>query len=215
MLAETIYPSEEQAKVEETTKLVAQQTKPGTYPVSIKFKQNNQVIEKEIRCTVIGENTKEKGQYAINADATQITPNQVGHLTLKEWLALTNAYAWNIRTGDSAPILRVHEQEIQAQPGNYALTIEAIDGLVTEVNVEVLDTTKIKMQHFYQKNIGDWSETYADKGAITWSHFETQAVVLIQITLLLLLFLPLLCLVIQYLMTSKLVKQVVHLVMKP
>ncbi|MGY3778586.1 hypothetical protein [Isobaculum melis] len=206
-----IYPSEEAAVQAEMAALENRIETPGTYPILLRFKKDEKVIQTTIYCTIRGKNTVISDGVAIDANDGVVTIEQIEQLSKADWISLTNAHAWKISDGQPLTVKAVETQAVKKKVGRYPISFQTIEGVQTTVMITVVEDVSAM---YHKNNAGNWFEKIMDYSKEPLDYFDRLFLTLIRFTLLFLLLLPLFALVIQYFFATKLVKQVVALVKK-
>ncbi|TLG72759.1 hypothetical protein [Culicoidibacter larvae] len=204
--------SEQEAIAEELRQLYAEGKEAGTYAVTIQYQDGDLLLEKVVYMTIKAKNTIVSGSIAIDAKDVSISGDALQNMTDEEWVRLTEARAWRTDTLDTVSINNVDASQVRPQVGTYPLTVSALDGPSTTVQVSVTSNV-ININQAYQQNMGaSWYETKYPNNPFTFMDYETWFSIVVHVILIIMFLLPLLLLLIHYLITSKVVKQVMYLI---
>lgn len=212
-LKEDIYPSKEKAIEAKTTSL---KSKPGTYLVFLRYHDNDQTIEENVYVTVFGEETTVKEQIAIDAHSIALPKDAIDKLSPTDWIQLTDARAWRTDTAEQISVTSVDTSKVSTQLGTYPVTFSTVNQVQTTIQVQVVvdkKTQEIINSYHQNDNLGNFEEN-APQEKLSWLSFENVMTVVLQFTFILLLFIPIIALLLQYGFTRKLVMQVIRLVIK-
>ncbi|MGY3777291.1 hypothetical protein [Isobaculum melis] len=205
---EVIYSSEQEAKEEKFKELVDKGVAVGTYPIYIRFQHSQQVMEKLIYLTLKEKNTIIQGNIAIDVQDISVTEAEVAQLSEAEWIARTHAKAWSTVNPQTTFPIRVDSQNVKSQAGQYTLLFYTEENVQTKAVVTV---QKKAVPNAYQKNKEQPGyENYLQQNKVGWQLFEKWYGLFLQIVLFLMLVLPCLLFILQYLATNKLVKKTIQ-----
>lgn len=204
--------SEQEAIADELRQLYAEGKEAGTYAVTIQYQDGDLLLEKVVYMTIKAKNTVVTGSIAIDAKDVSITGDQLQKLTNEDWVRLTEARAWRTDTLETVAISKVDASQVKPQAGTYPLVITAEQGPSTTVQVSVTSNA-ININQAYQQNMGaSWYETKYPNNPFSFMDYEAWFSIVVHAVLIIMFLLPLLLLLIHYLITSKVVKQVMYLI---
>ncbi|MGY3778576.1 hypothetical protein [Isobaculum melis] len=210
---EEIYSSKEEAVKAKTASL---QSKPGTYLVFLRYHDDDQTIEENVYVTVFGEETTVKDPIAIDAHSIVVPKDSIEKLSLADWIQLTDARAWRTDTAEQISVTSVDTSKVSTELGTYPITFFTVNQVQTTIQVQVVldkETQEIINSYHQNDTLGNFEEL-APEEKISWLNFENALTVVLQFTFILLLFVPIIALLLQYGFTQKLVMQVIRLVIK-
>ena len=120
---------------------ISEETTAGTYPVLISAK-NEKGEEKEIivYITITTPNTvvDEEIQEGIDATPIEVEQKVLETLTKDQLIALTNAHAWNLKTGESIPLVEARWYQVtNNNSSQYRAYFATEKGTSTEVDMQV------------------------------------------------------------------------------
>ncbi|TLG72687.1 hypothetical protein [Culicoidibacter larvae] len=206
----TPYPNREAAEQAELAKLKEQGVGIGTYPITISYEANGKVVEETVLLTISGEHTVIVDNMAIDANDITISRDQVAGMQAADWIAAAHAVAWDIQTQQQVMVTSVNSSQVKSVLGVYPLFFAVDAGLQTQVQVHVVEPSVIA-NYFQTNHTGGWSEELYINEGLSSSFWTNFMYFFLEMLMLLILIIPLIILVVQYFVTSKMVRQVIHI----
>ncbi|MGY3778061.1 hypothetical protein [Isobaculum melis] len=204
---EEIADSYEEAFRKETIRLQETIDSPGTYFVDLTYDHQGEMIKKQVKVTVTGEQTIIEKEIAIDAQPIEVTTTEVKSFTKEDWIRLGQAKAWETKDGETLPIIDVGMQELKPEIGSYPLTFQTIHDVSITVQVNVLRDTKTD---FKSNQENGWHERLPSDHPIGWEQYEVFLKWMIQIGLFASLLIPLVFLLTQYFVTEATIKKIIQ-----
>lgn len=203
--------SEAEAMAEELKRLDAEDKGAGTYKVTLQYLDGDKVTEKTIAMTIRGKNTVVDGVLAIDAKDISVSGEQAASATAEDWIAWSEAKAWRIDDLAAVALVGLDAGAVKPVVGSYALVVTAEGGIKTQAVVNV--TSDAVLDDDYNKNMQDgyWYTDTFEANPLDFSAFNVWFGVTIKAVLGILLVAPLILLLVHYAATTRIAKQVAHL----
>ncbi|TLG71769.1 hypothetical protein [Culicoidibacter larvae] len=202
------YASEQEAREQELKNLQEKHVQPGTYPIEVSYTQNGKTINKTIYLTVRGEHTVIVDDIAIDAHSIVINLNQVAAMNKAGWIEAANARAWNINTLAEVPVTQVNSSQVKEAVGSYPLYFATDAFVKTSVTVTVVDGTDAN------QSFANWFAQHDPGEGFSWYGFLHIHPYLLSLLLVLILLIPFIIIAVYYLITSKLVRDIIRSIIK-
>ncbi|TLG77473.1 hypothetical protein [Culicoidibacter larvae] len=201
-LTPTIYESPEEALQSEVFELQKEDYRTGTYPVTIRYREEGKIIEKQIRVTVDGPYTVIENKIAIDANAITLSEGVVKKMTDEDWIRLTDAHAWRTDTAEELMVYVADKQQVKDEAGKYLISFGTEQGVTTTVPVTVLAGTTVAPSN-QQSKINVWYEQNPTDTGLGFIGFWNDFLTVLRIGLLSMLVLPILLLLWQFFWSSR------------
>ncbi|TLG71094.1 hypothetical protein [Culicoidibacter larvae] len=203
--------SEAEAMAEELKRLDAEGKGAGTYRVTLQYLDGDKVTEKTIAMTIRGKNTVVDGVLAIDAKDISVTGEQVVSATAEDWIAWSEAKAWRIDDLAAVALVDLDAGAIKPVIGTYVLVVSAEGGVQTRAAVHVTSNAVLDDDYNKNKQAGYWYTDTFDANPLDFSAFNVWFGITIKAFLGILLVVPLILLLVHYVATTKIAKQVAFL----
>lgn len=174
----------------------------GTYPVTIRYREDGKVIEKQIRVTIDGPYTVIENKIAIDANAVTVTMDLVKNLTDEQWMQLTDAHAWRTDTSEELMVYVADKQNLKNEAGTYSITFGTDQGVTTTVPVTVV-AAATETGSNQQSGMNVWYEQNPTETGLGFIGFWNDFLTVLRIGLLTMLILPILLLLWQFFWSSR------------
>lgn len=115
----------------------------GTYPVEITADFNGVMKTEVIMITVEAPKTILKGNVGIDARDFTIPLNDLKQLNAAQLLKLSNAHAWDLKTGDKIAITNISVSDFQPETGVYKVTFSTV---TTEISVYAMTQNQLEIK---------------------------------------------------------------------
>lgn len=186
---------------------------PGTYPITLKYLLDDEIVEKQVFITVKSEDTVVSDGMAIDAESIVVDRKEVALLTNTDWIHLSHARAWQTKDGSPLAITGVDSSQIEHQLGDYPLIFKTINQLEIEVTVSVREGNS-SARTIYELNKEEELVEEKSQPVLTWETYDIQVKYILQGIFFLFLLFPLFILMSQYLYVGKLIKTTIKLLIK-
>lgn len=186
---------------------------PGTYPITLKYLLDDEIVEKKVFITIKSEDTVVSDGMAIDAESIVVDRKKVAGLTDADWINLSHAKAWQTKDGSPLAITGVDSSQIQHQLGDYPLIFKTINQLEIEVTVSVREGNS-SARTIYELNKEEELVEEKSQPVLTWGTYDIQVKYILQGIFFLFLLFPLFILMSQYLYVGKLIKATIKLLIK-
>lgn len=210
IIATNINADREAAEAAELAKLREQGVETGTYAVTLTYIEGDTVIEEVVFLTITGKHTNVVDDVAIDAQDIVIDKDAVMTMTDADWIRLADAKAWLISTQESVAITGVNSSQVKAEKGTYLLYFTTIRNVQTDVIVIVEDDA-IENHYLTNAQSNAWFDnSYGDNMSFLGISMQV-FIYSLSVLFVLIAFLPFVILFVEYVVTGKIVHQIIQI----